>query len=323
VPEAPPTDQKPLLACLECGAPLQDEHQEMCVECGAAVTCESRAPRLRRVLSPVALGGFATLMVASAAYGLISNFGGDTPAIADKVAAAPPATAAPPAPAPAPAAAPTPAAPSAPAPAAKPPAPAPAAEPADPAPEPAAKPKPDPTAQPASPTTSPPPSRAHSAPAPAAAPEPSPTGGGDQPYSAALYDPYGDGTDEHSAAAPKAVDGRVRTAWTTAEHPDGLGKPGVGLVLEAGGYQSYSAIGIQTAKPGSDVEIYTTDASDPPAGGPSAAGWRRVAVKRGVKKQQRIAMRGGTGEPTYVLVWITTLPAGKSQAGLSEIALLP
>ena len=146
---------------------------------------------------------------------------------------------------------------------------------------------------------------------------------GDQPYSAALYDPYGDGTDEHAAAAPKAVDGRTRTAWTSAAHPGGLGKPGVGLVLEAGGYQSYSAIGIQTATPGFRVEIYSTDAPEAPAGGPSAAGWRREGMRGGVKKQQRIAMRGATDEPTYVLVWITTLPAGKSQVGLSELSLLP
>jgi hypothetical protein len=146
---------------------------------------------------------------------------------------------------------------------------------------------------------------------------------GDQPYSATLYDPYGDGTDEHSSAARKAVDGRVRSAWTTADHPGGLGKPGVGLVVEAGGYQSYSAIGIQTATPGFKVEVYSTDASDPPAGGPRAPGWRREGSKTDVKKQQRVAMKGATDAPSYVLVWITTLPAGKSRAGLSEITLLP
>jgi hypothetical protein len=298
----------------------------MCVECGAAVASEPRAARVRRVLSPVALSVFATLMVASAAYGLTSNLGGDTPSIADKVAAAPPATAPPStpaaaAPAPAPS---TPVTPPPSAPAAKPAAPAPAAKPADPVP----------AAPPASPAPSPAPSR----PAPSHTTRPTPpphhheTGakpprawaaGGDQPYSATLYDPYGDGTDEHSAAAPKAVDGRVRTAWTTADHPGGLGKPGVGLVLEAGGYQSYSAIGIQTATPGFNVEIYSSDASDPPAGGPSAAGWRREGAKTGVKKQQRVALKGATDQPTYVLVWITTLPSGKSRAGLSEIALLP
>jgi hypothetical protein len=42
-----------------------------------------------------------------------------------------------------------------------------------------------------------------------------------------------------------------------------------------------------------------------------------------VTKQQRIAMKGVTDQPSYVLVWITTLPANKSRAGLSEISLLP
>jgi hypothetical protein len=106
-------------------------------------------------------------------------------------------------------------------------------------------------------------------------------------------------------------------------HPQGLGKPGVGLVVEAGGYQSYSAIGIQTKTPGFKVEIYTTDASEPPSGDPSAGDWRREGANAHVKKQQRIAMKGATDQPSYVLVWITTLPAGKSQVGLSEISLLP
>jgi hypothetical protein len=332
VPDAPPTEQKPLRACQECGAPLQDEHQEMCVECGAAVASEPR-PRIRRVLSPVALGVFATLMVASAAYGLSSNLGADTQPAAGKLALAPPVATPAPAPAPAPPAppattpqpsTPSPAPPSTPAPAAKPAPPAPAAKPAHPAP----------ASRPASPQPSraPSPSRPSHTTRPPHTPDHAPTGAqparawaaeGDQPYSAKLYDPYGDGTDEHAAAAPKAVDGRPRTAWTTADHPGGLGKPGVGLVLEAGGFQSYSAIGVQTATPGFRVEIYSTAASDPPAGGPSAAGWRHEATKSGVKNDQRIALRGATAEPSYILVWITTLPAGKSRAGLSEISFLP
>jgi hypothetical protein len=291
------------------------------------------------VLSPLALGLFATLMVASAAYGLTTNLSG-SPSLAQKVAAAQPqasgAIAA--APAPAPAATP-PAQP--PATTASPPAPTPSPPPSSPAPKPSAaakpaapatpKPAPSTPAPSSSPSTggsSPPahdnqtgsPARHHGSHAPS---RPGWVSGADQPYSATLYDPYGTGTDEHASAAPKAVDGNVKSAWTTADHPGGLGKPGVGLVLEAGGYQSYSAIGIETATPGFRVEIYSTDASDPPAGGPSASGWRREGGKRGVAKQQRVAMKGATPQPTYLLVWITALPAGKPRAGLSELSLLP
>jgi hypothetical protein len=146
---------------------------------------------------------------------------------------------------------------------------------------------------------------------------------GDQPYSAALYDPYGNGEDEHASAAPKAVDGRAGTSWTTATHPDGLGKPGVGLVVEASGYQSYSAIGIQTATPGIDVAIYSTDASDPPQGGPDQPGWKLEATKPSIKGQQRIALKGATADPHYLIVWITKLAQGKPRASLSEISLVP
>jgi hypothetical protein len=285
---------------------------------------------VRRVLSPLALVLFATLMVASAAYGITSNLS-DSPSIVDKVAAAqpqPPAAPAPAATPPTPPAATTPA-PStpAPSPAPKPP-PAAAAKPAPPA---AATPTPAPST-PASPSTggssSPPkhdtqngtPAGHHQSHSPT---QPSWLSGADQPYSATLYDPFGDGTDEHAAAAPKAVDATAKTAWTTADHPGGLGKPGVGLVLEAGGFQSYSGLGIQTGTPGFRVEVYSTDASDPPAGGPTTAGWRREGGKKSVAKQQRIALKGATEQPTYLLVWITALPAGKPRAGLSELSLLP
>jgi hypothetical protein len=331
VPEVAETDEAPLPACPECGVAPQDERQEVCVECGASIAPERGARRLRWALQPVALGVFATLMVASAAYGITSNLG-DTPSIVDKVAAAPPQAAAtppqaPPAPVtPAPTTPPPRPTPSTPAP--PPPTPPAAAKPAAPA----ATPTPSSTPAPSSPspTTSHSPSSSHhqtSTPAQHhrkhSPTQPSWLSAGDQPYSATLYDPYANGTDEHASAASKAVDGHTGTAWTTGDHPGGLGKPGVGLVVETGGYQRYSAIGIQTATPGFNVEIYSTDAADPPAGGPTASGWRREGSKADVQKQQRVAMKGATSQPSYVLVWITTLPAGKSRAGLSEISLLP
>jgi hypothetical protein len=146
----------------------------------------------------------------------------------------------------------------------------------------------------------------------------------DPPYSAALYDPYGSGNpSEHASAAPRAVDGKVSTAWTTADHPGGLGKPGVGLVVETGGFQSYSALGIQTATPGFAVSIYSTDASTPPPGGPDKPGWKLEATRGSVAKQQRVDLKGATAQPQYLLVWITKLPPGKVRAGLSEISLIP
>src|SRR3954469_13600008 len=123
VPEVAETSDAPLRACPECGTALQDERQEMCVECGAAVApAPGAARRFRWALQPAALGVFATLMVASAAYGITANLG-DTPSIGDKDAAARPpdaTTAAPGAPPGSAAPAPARAAPAAPPPDAKP-----------------------------------------------------------------------------------------------------------------------------------------------------------------------------------------------------------
>jgi len=339
VPEAATKEPMPLRACPHCEAPLQDEHQEICVECGSPAPERVRAAR--RAAPPIAVALFATLMAASAAYGLTANLGGKTPVPTQQVAAAPPptatATAATPPPTSPPAATtpappPTPPASTTPAPAAKPSTPSPpaAAKPASPS---AAGPSPSPssTASPSTTTSTPSggggdqstpkPARHHSR------QHRTPSGPawlsqGDQPYSASLYDPYANGADEHASAASKAVDGKPKTAWTTADHPGGLGKPGVGLVVETGGYQSYSAIGLQTATPGFKVSIYSTEASDPPAGGPQN-GWKLEATNSSVGKQQRIRMKGATAQPTYLLVWITALPPGKPRAGLSEVTLLP
>jgi hypothetical protein len=284
----------------------------------------------RRVLQPVSLAVFGVLVVASAAFGVTSNLGSARDSGVAALAARHPG-------------APGAAAPAAPAPAA----PAPAVAAADPpAPEPVDPPAPAAGGKAAAPAPAP-------APSPAA---PAPSGGsstpsstkshrrhhnaspgstssdsshpswldqGDQPYSAALYDPYGSGDDEHAGAAAKAVDGNAKTAWTTADHPGGLGKPGVGLVVETGGFQTYSALGIQTATPGFSVQIYSTADSTPPTGGPDAAGWKLEGSKSNVAKQQRVSLKGATDEPQYLLVWITKLPAGKARAGLSEILLLP
>ncbi len=326
MPEPNPTEPALSRACAECGAP-QDDQQEICVECGAPAR-RRRSLRVRPALRPLALAVFAVLLVTSAAYGLTADLG-RAPVHGQQLAAAPTTTT--PAPAPAP-----PATTPAPTPTETTPAPTPPPT-TTPAPKPAA-----PLPTPPAPTTSssPPPSPSTSSSTPAPAPThhthrssppahhhssgPTWLKQGDQPYSARLHDPYSDGkTDEHASWAGRAVDGKASTAWTTADHPGGLGKPGVGLVIEAGGYQSYSALGIQTATPGFSVSIYSTDQSSPPANGPADGGWKLEGGKSSVAKDQRISLKGATAQPQFLLVWITKLPPGKPRAGLSEISLLP
>jgi hypothetical protein len=303
----------------------------MCVECGAPVA-QARPSRVRGAVPTLALAAFAVLVVTSVAFGVTADLGRQPSRVPQLALGAKPAPA-PSAPAPAPTTPP----PANPAPNGPPPAPAPTSPPAPTAPKPAPKPA-------ATPPSTPAPAATSSTPAPAprqhstgahhtstprsahARPhssQPAWTASADRPYSASLYDPYGSGADEHAGAARLAVDGKARTAWTTADHPGGLGKPGVGLVVETGGFQSYSALGIQTATPGFAVSIYSTDATDPPPGGPDKPGWKLEATNGSVAKQQRIALKGATAQPQYLLVWITKLPPGKVRAGLSEVALIP
>jgi hypothetical protein len=355
MPEAAHREAPPARACHLCGA-RQDERQEICVECGAAVPrARGMRARLRTAGRPLALAVFATLVVTSAAYGITAQAGRDSSAVKAAVAAAPPA-ATPPAATPQPPAQPAPAQPApAPAPpaAAKPAAPAPKPAPVAPTPSPVPPPAPTPAPAAAAPPAPAAPSGGHSGGTSAGggnsgnhsgnnsgtdagsharhhprhhSHQPSWLSEGDQPYSASLFDPYANGVDEHGAEAPKTVDGSAGTWWTSGDHPGGsLGKKGVGLVVEASGFQSYSALGIQTRTPGMTVEVYSTDASNAPTAAPDQpnSGWKREAVKPNVAKQQRISLKGATADPHYLLVWITKLPAGQGRAGISEISLLP
>jgi hypothetical protein len=271
----------------------------------------------------LSLTAFAALVVAAAAFGVTADLGSTVvhDPSATIAAAAPAPAPPPPAPAPAPAPAPTtPAASTATAPATPPPTTPAPAKPAAPAPAatsttPASTTHTDHHAVKHVPAR---PVRHHTHGS-------QPTWQGDQPYSASLYDPAGGGTDEHAGAATRAVDGKVSTAWTSGDHPGGLGKPGVGLVVETGGYQSWSALGIDTATAGFDVSVYSTDQSSPPTAAPDASGsgWRLEGKQKSVTRHQRVAVRGATAQPAYFLVWVTKLPPGKPHVGLSEITLLP
>src|SRR3954452_14840924 len=127
MPEAAHREAPPARACHVCGA-RQDECQEICVECGVAVPrARTAATWVRSGARPVALAGFAVLVVTSAAYGITANAGREESAVKVAATSAQPATAphAATAPASPPAAAPTTPAPAAPTPAK----PAPAADP--------------------------------------------------------------------------------------------------------------------------------------------------------------------------------------------------
>ncbi|MEA2431250.1 MAG: hypothetical protein QOI19_1723, partial [Thermoleophilaceae bacterium] len=293
-PPPPPAEPSPARACSACGAP-QDERQEICVECGHAAEPRERW-RFRRALPTASLAAFAVLLAASAAYGLtaggarnVSDPGlaeSKKPAVPDAVASAtPPPAPASTTPAPVPPATATP----------------PPTSPAQPAkvPKTTAKPKTT-TTTPSTPSStgstggttsggnnnSTPPSKPHHHQQPASS-TPSWVANGDPPFDANVYDVSGAGASEHPSQAGRAIDQKTKTAWTTGNHPSGLGGSGVGIVVDTGQAQPYTEVGLVSSTPGFNVSVYSSD-NNQGSGKPSANGWKLEGRKTGVAKYQRI-----------------------------------
>jgi serine/threonine-protein kinase len=119
-------------------------------------------------------------------------------------------------------------------------------------------------------------------------------------HGAGAYDPPpGDGQ-EHDAAAPLATDGNPATYWETSSYryPDGgLGKPGVGLVLDAGSPVTLHRLVLDTDTPGFAATIRAGDARDGP--------FRDVSGSQTVGSTTTFDLTGGPAR--FYVVWITNL----------------
>ncbi len=110
------------------------------------------------------------------------------------------------------------------------------------------------------------------------------------------YDPDGDQS-EHPEKASLASDGNPATYWTTETY-DAFTKPGVGLVLDAGGDVDLSSLTLTTDTPGYTAEI---KASESATSFPDAT----IAGERTVGSSTTFPLDGGKAR--YYLVWITRL----------------
>src|SRR5947209_11526247 len=125
------------------------------------------------------------------------------------------------------------------------------------------------------------------------------------------YDPYGDGT-EHDSEAPKATDGNPSTYWYTESYNDtpSLGKPGVGLVLDAHAPTQVSRIILRTDTAGFTAQIRATNIP----GGAS----QQVSDSKVVSARTVFDVRT-TGPKRYYIVWITRLPPDSKFAHVNEV----
>jgi serine/threonine-protein kinase len=146
---------------------------------------------------------------------------------------------------------------------------------------------------------------------------------------ASSYNPFGTGP-EHAEDVASVVDGDLNTSWSTEHYVEGsLGKPGLGVELDAAPGVAARAVEIQTPTPGFQAAVYAASRPAPasagaaagPAGGLQALGWSRLATPRTVGSRETIAINASATVYRYYLIWITQLPAGSHTAEISEITL--
>ncbi len=131
------------------------------------------------------------------------------------------------------------------------------------------------------------------------------TGGGNVTLrGVTAYDPDGSGPPgENNSAAPRATDGDQATFWSTESYSSpafGNLKPGVGLVLDAGGAVKLGSITVTTDTPGYTALIM--------AGDSEAGAFSDDSSSQTVGASTTFSLNGATAR--YYVIWITRLPPG-------------
>jgi len=107
------------------------------------------------------------------------------------------------------------------------------------------------------------------------------------------WDPYGDGR-EHDTEASAAEDGNSGTYWPTETYRDGLQKPGVGLLLDAGRAVQLQRLVVTTDTPGYNALIE--------AGSASAGPFQPISRARTVATTTAFSLSARAER--YYLIWI-------------------
>ena len=141
------------------------------------------------------------------------------------------------------------------------------------------------------------------------------SGGAVTLHAVTAYDPFGSPPgQEHNADAPKATDSDPNTYWETEQYRSSfaaIGKPGVGLVLDAGTSVQLQELGIVTQTPGFTAVI---------RGGTSASGPfdAYLSSPQTVQSSMRITLKGGAKYRWY-LIWITSLPPHLNAVRINDV----
>jgi eukaryotic-like serine/threonine-protein kinase len=126
------------------------------------------------------------------------------------------------------------------------------------------------------------------------------------------YDPFGPDKTEHSASAVNVTDRNPATYWSTEHYNDApsLGKPGVGVVVDAGTLVQLAQLTIVTDTPGFTAQIGATNTA---GGAPENVSDSKVV---GPTTTFDIS---SSGPKRYYVIWITKLPLDTSYAHVNEV----
>ncbi|HEX2435032.1 MAG TPA: protein kinase [Solirubrobacterales bacterium] len=136
-----------------------------------------------------------------------------------------------------------------------------------------------------------------------------------EPQTASDFDPFGT-AGEHTDEVQFAVDGNPTTAWTTETYEaENLGKPGVGLFVDAGKPTAAQALEIRSDSRDWDLEVYGSDADPAPE---AFEEWEGPIGSATIEDSRTEVPLEGGGRFRYFLMWITR-PASTDDGFLVEI----
>src|ERR1700749_2874041 len=127
---------------------------------------------------------------------------------------------------------------------------------------------------------------------------------------------------QHPEQTGFAIDGDRNTAWSTESYDgDNLGKPGVGIYVDAKPGVAAGSMIVHTDTPGYAVTVYASSSRpNPNTFNSGSGGWVKVGGAAKVRKIQTIKLSTQKTRYRYYLVWITSLGA-HSHVDVNEIAL--
>jgi serine/threonine-protein kinase len=139
------------------------------------------------------------------------------------------------------------------------------------------------------------------------------------------YNPYGN-VDEHPETEQNAVDGDTATSWTTEQYLGGnLGKPGVGIYVDASPGVAARDLVVNTPTPGFRAQVWGANSIEQlPFGDPTslrARGWTKLAGTATVQAGLHFTFNARGKRYRYYLLWIIKLPLPLNYASISELTL--